>query len=834
MCRIGSHASLLPPGEARKTAREHRSVSQVEHLERPPQSLWNRILAEPDRAPEHIALAAAKRFGPAAAYWARVAGAGKTPPKLARTARDASTCGSRGSRGPRSGAGGAVTAAPDLVALLWIQSRMVFYVAAAHGYDPHAPDAARPSCSRCSTSTRRPRRPAARSTGWASGWRRRRPSVRCARASGRAPAAGAAAKYLAKRLARHSPGGYVPFIGAPIARRAERRAPRRSSAAGRWRTTAGTSGRTSSAAVDRDRGAGHGLRVVRDEEADDLRRCRAGPPTSSGRRRAGRAVGRRVDHARQDRVGADAVVPCTPRRAPARTRAARPCRPRSRRRPRTAAAPRARRRRRRRRRRARAAAGCAARASRKAGVRFSSIMRRKSAGSVSCTQRAGGVAAHEVDHRLEVVHPGHRVRRAAAGVGEIGAHERHAIAELGLDPLALALHDPGEPRRRSRRPATRARRRCRGPPFHPPRARSCQVERGGGDSTGMQAIPSESSSNLAPPMEQATLTSTRCFVRDFVDGQEVDEVFVVSGRTVRQKRNGEPFLKLQLGDLTGSVEAVMWDGVKEAEPVCGAGTVIRVGGRFGVDARYGAGITVRALRAAAEGEYDLVDLAEGPPVPYAQMAADLEALVDTVQHPHLRELLDAAARPLDRGRPALARGAGREVLPPGLPPRAARALPLGGPGRERAGRHVPRHRPGRGRDRRAAPRHRQARGLRLDRRRPSSSRTPASCSARSRSGTSAFGPRWTRIDGFPPPPPRPCSTSSSATTASSSTAARWSRAPARPPSCTSSTTSAATSGSFDRIEKSLADGARWSAFDRGISASAYFAPSEAENRREAA
>jgi 3'-5' exoribonuclease len=31
-------------------------------------------------------------------------------------------------------------------------------------------------------------------------------------------------------------------------------------------------------------------------------------------------------------------------------------------------------------------------------------------------------------------------------------------------------------------------------------------------------------------------------------------------------------------------------------------------------------------------------------------------------------------------------------------------------------------------------------------------------------------------------------------------------------------------GSFDRIERTLADGARWSDFDRGISTSAYFAP----------
>ena len=39
-------------------------------------------------------------------------------------------------------------------------------------------------------------------------------------------------------------------------------------------------------------------------------------------------------------------------------------------------------------------------------------------------------------------------------------------------------------------------------------------------------------------------------------------------------------------------------------------------------------------------------------------------------------------------------------------------------------------------------------------------------------------------------------------------------------------------GSFDRIEKSLSGGERWSAFDRALSSSAYFAP--AEPGREAA
>ena len=141
-------------------------------------------------------------------------------------------------------------------------------------------------------------------------------------------------------------------------------------------------------------------------------------------------------------------------------------------------------------------------------------------------------------------------------------------------------------------------------------------------------------------MEQTTLTTTRCFVRDLADGQEVNEVFVVRAHTRRQRRNGEPFLKLQLGDTTGAVEAVIWDEVEALAPICPAGSVVRVLGRYSVDERYGAAVTVKRMRVAGEHEYELGDLTEAPPVPYEQMAADLDALVETVQRPHLRALLD--------------------------------------------------------------------------------------------------------------------------------------------------------------------------------------------------
>jgi 3'-5' exoribonuclease len=140
-------------------------------------------------------------------------------------------------------------------------------------------------------------------------------------------------------------------------------------------------------------------------------------------------------------------------------------------------------------------------------------------------------------------------------------------------------------------------------------------------------------------MEQPTLTPAKCFVRDLADGQEVNSIFVVRSHSRRQKRSGEAFLKLQLGDLTGSVEALVWDEVEQLAPVCPSGAIVRVLARYCVDERYGGALTVRRMRAAVEGEYDLADLVEGSPVPYAQLRADLDSLVETIQRPHLQELL---------------------------------------------------------------------------------------------------------------------------------------------------------------------------------------------------
>lgn len=143
----------------------------------------------------------------------RVAGAGHTPEQLAKIAYRKHVRVAR-LEGAALGVGGIFTAAPDVVALLWIQSRMIFYIAAAYGYDP-----------------RHPMRPAellALQGVYATPAEARQALDGMGKLMAQAMVEKALSsrttdrlhrrlvKYLAKRLARRYAGRYIPLIGAPI------------------------------------------------------------------------------------------------------------------------------------------------------------------------------------------------------------------------------------------------------------------------------------------------------------------------------------------------------------------------------------------------------------------------------------------------------------------------------------------------------------------------------------------------------------------------------------------------------------------------------------------
>jgi 3'-5' exoribonuclease len=130
-------------------------------------------------------------------------------------------------------------------------------------------------------------------------------------------------------------------------------------------------------------------------------------------------------------------------------------------------------------------------------------------------------------------------------------------------------------------------------------------------------------------------------VREFADGCDVTQALLVRDAEVRVRRGGGEYLKLSLGDRTGSVPAVVWDDVAQIRPLCVVGEVVFVTGRFSIHTRFGPQLSVQSLRPARGDEFVRDELLDGPNRTVTQMEADLRELIGTIQNPHLRQLLAA-------------------------------------------------------------------------------------------------------------------------------------------------------------------------------------------------
>jgi 3'-5' exoribonuclease len=116
--------------------------------------------------------------------------------------------------------------------------------------------------------------------------------------------------------------------------------------------------------------------------------------------------------------------------------------------------------------------------------------------------------------------------------------------------------------------------------------------------------------------------------RELTEGLQVDLVLLVRERA--QDR-------VTLADRTGSLSALV---SAEEAALCEPGTCVRVSGRVERGR-----LAVDALRPARTDEYVLEDLLDGPRVSAERMEADLRELVSTVQCAHLRALLERVFGP---------------------------------------------------------------------------------------------------------------------------------------------------------------------------------------------
>jgi 3'-5' exoribonuclease len=128
-------------------------------------------------------------------------------------------------------------------------------------------------------------------------------------------------------------------------------------------------------------------------------------------------------------------------------------------------------------------------------------------------------------------------------------------------------------------------------------------------------------------------------VSEFSDGIEIDQVLLVREAERRQRRDGGEYLRLQLGDRTGAVVAMVWEELQGIEELACAGAAVHVRGRYTVHPRFGPQINLRGLSEAIPGSYAPEDLLDGPARGAEQMEEEVRELLATIQQPHLRILL---------------------------------------------------------------------------------------------------------------------------------------------------------------------------------------------------
>src|SRR5438874_13835900 len=96
------------------------------------------------------------------------------------------------------------------------------------------------------------------------------------------------------------------------------------------------------------------------------------------------------------------------------------------------------------------------------------------------------------------------------------------------------------------------------------------------------------------------------YVRDLVPNQVMTSIFLVHTKDIRQKKSGEPYLSLQLGDRTGELDGKMWDNVAEVMETFDRDDFIKVKGLIQIFHNRPQ-LTIHKLRRVDDGEVDFAD-----------------------------------------------------------------------------------------------------------------------------------------------------------------------------------------------------------------------------------
>ena len=96
------------------------------------------------------------------------------------------------------------------------------------------------------------------------------------------------------------------------------------------------------------------------------------------------------------------------------------------------------------------------------------------------------------------------------------------------------------------------------------------------------------------------------YVRDLEPNQLITTSFLVHSKEIRQKKSGELYLSLLLGDRTGELDAKMWDNVSEVIDAFDRDDFVKVKGLIQVFHNRPQ-LTIHKVRRMDDGEIEFAD-----------------------------------------------------------------------------------------------------------------------------------------------------------------------------------------------------------------------------------
>ncbi|WP_347357946.1 HD domain-containing protein [Bdellovibrio sp.] len=145
-------------------------------------------------------------------------------------------------------------------------------------------------------------------------------------------------------------------------------------------------------------------------------------------------------------------------------------------------------------------------------------------------------------------------------------------------------------------------------------------------------------------------------VQSLQDKANVDSLFLVKEKNVSVGKNGRPFMGLQLGDATGSIDARLWDRVDELSRDFEVGDILKVKGLVQIFQNRKQ-LIVHRLERVESSTVDMADFIPATAHNSEDMMVELLQLVRTMKNDYLRQLIldtleDPEIRPMVLRAPA--------------------------------------------------------------------------------------------------------------------------------------------------------------------------------------